>query len=195
MPRISSFTADQLVDRALERYWTHGFHASSMDDLVKATGVSRHGIYATFGSKNGLFLACFDRYQQAVVTPAFEVVEAANSDLKSVAEYFEIQISRAEAAGLPGPGCFVVNSATEVAPSDPDVMLEVKRHNDRLKRGFAGALRASMPSLDESEVSSLSELMVIYTNGLWTLSRGVNNADTLRRAVRTFLNLLTKGTT
>jgi len=166
-----------------------------MDDLVKAVGVSRHGIYATFDGKKAMFLACLDRYQQAVVTPAFEVVEAPYADLKSVAEYFEIQISRAEAAGLPGPGCFVSNSATEVAPSDPDVMLQVKRHNDRLKCGFAGALRVSIPSLDESELCNLAEMMVIFTNGLWTLSRSVNNADTLRRAVRTFLHLLTKGTT
>lgn len=192
---MSSFTANQLADRALQHFWTHGFHASSMDDLVKATGVSRHGIYATFGGKKAMFLACFDRYLQAVVTPAFEVVEAPNADLKSVAKYFEIQISRAEAAGLPGPGCFVANSATEVAPGDPDVMLQVKRHNDRLKRGFAGALTASMPCLDKDKLSDLAEVMVIFTNGLWTLSRAVNNADMLRRAVRNFLYLLTEGTT
>ena len=165
-----------------------------MDDLVQATGVSRHGIYSTFGGKKAMFLACFDRYQQAVVTPAFEVVEAPSAGLESVAEYFERQISWGEAAGLPGPGCFVANSATEVAPSDPEVMMQVKRHNDRLKRGFAGALTASMPSIDEGKVSNLAELLVIFTNGLWTLSRCVSNADTLRRAVRNFLRLLTENT-
>lgn len=79
MPRQTSFTTSQLTDRALEHFWSHGFHASSMDDLVKATGVSRHGIYTAFGGKKALFLACFDHYQQAVVTPAFRLVEAPNA--------------------------------------------------------------------------------------------------------------------
>lgn len=63
MPRPISFTTDQLAGRALQHFWVHGFHASSMDDLVKATGISRHGIYATFGGKKALFMACFDQYQ------------------------------------------------------------------------------------------------------------------------------------
>lgn len=73
-------------------------------------------------------------------------------------------------------------------------MLLVKRHNDRLKRGFAGALTASMPSIDEGKASNLAEVLVIFTNGLWTLSRSVSSADPLRRAVRNFLHLLSDNT-
>ena len=161
-----------------------------MDDLVKATGVSRHGIYTTFGGKKALFLACFDRYQQTVVTPAFEVVEAPGADLASVEAYFEHQIARGEAVALPGPGCFVTNSATEVAPDDADVMAQVRHHNDRLRQGFAGALKQSAPTLDSGRAAELAELMVLFTNGLWTVSRSVREADTLRSAVRNFLQLL-----
>ena len=89
-----------------------------MGDLVEATDVSRHGIYSTFGSKKEAFLACFERYQNRVFSPAFNAVERADADLKSIAAYFEFQISQGEIAGLPGPGCFVANSATEVAPHD-----------------------------------------------------------------------------
>ncbi len=192
MPRPTSFTSDELADRALEHFWSNGFHASSMDDLVKATGVSRHGIYATFGGKKALFLACFGRYQHLVVTPAFQVVEAPGADLSSVAAYFEMQIAAGEAVGLPGPGCFVANSATEVAPADTDVMAEVQRHNDRLRQGFTAALRSSIPNLDQSEATALAEVMVIFTNGLWTLSRSVDNGDTLRRAVGNFLSLISE---
>ncbi|PTX57076.1 TetR family transcriptional regulator [Litoreibacter ponti] len=188
MPRPSSFTPDQLADRALEQFWTHGFYASSMDDLVKATGVSRHGIYATYGGKKKIFLACFDRYQRTVVTPAFEIVEQPGADLTAVATYFERQISAGDARGLPGPGCFVANSATEVAPSDADVMEQVMHHNDRLRRGFVGAVRMSLPSIDDREVAELAEVMLVFTNGLWSFSRSVKEPDTLRRAVDRFLH-------
>lgn len=191
MPRTTSFTSEQLSDRALQHFWVNGFHASSMDDLVKATGVSRHGIYNSIGGKKALFLACFDRYQQSVVTPAFEVVEAPDATLQSVSDYFERQISLGENAGLPGPGCFVANSATEVAPGDPDVMAEVARHNDRLHRGFASALQNTAPHLDPQRTHELADVMVIFTNGLWTKSRSIGDGDALRKAVQSFLTLLT----
>ncbi len=190
MPRATSFTADTLADRALLHFWVHGFHAASMDDLVRATGVSRHGIYATFGGKKALFLACFERYQQTVVTPAFARVEAPGADLAEVAAYFETQIAQGEAAGLPGPGCFVANAATEVAPSDAEVAAKVAQHNARLKAGFSGVLQRVAPSLAEDTRSSLAEVMVVFTTGLWTLSRCTSDAETLRRAVRRFLQLI-----
>lgn len=194
MPRPSSFTTSQLADRALQRFWVHGFHASSMDDLVNATGISRHGIYTTFGGKKALFLACFEQYQQMVVTPAFEVVEAPGADLQSVATYFEKQIESGEAVGLPGPGCFVANAATEVAPDDADVMALVLQHNDRLRQGFAGALRQSALASDQDRVLDLADVMVIFTNGLWTMSRSISDANVLRRAVTRFLELLAEST-
>lgn len=191
MPRPTSFTAEQLSDRALQHFWINGFHASSMDDLVKATGVSRHGIYGSFGGKKALFLACFDRYQQSVVTPAFEVVEAPDATLQSVLLYFERQISLGESAGLPGPGCFVANSATEVASGDPDVMAEVVRHNDRLRQGFAFALQNTAPHIEPQRAHELADVMVIFTNGLWTKSRIVSDGDVLRKVVQSFLLLMT----
>ncbi len=163
-----------------------------MDDLVNATGVSRHGIYTTFGGKKALFLACFDQYQKAVVTPAFERVEAERANLTSVSEYFERQISLGEAAGLPGPGCFVANSATEVAPGEPEVSAQVEHHNDRLRKGFRHALRGSAPDLEQTAVRELADVMVIFTNGLWAMSRSVSDGDDLRRAVQTFLSLVSE---
>lgn len=161
-----------------------------MDDLVKATGVSRHGIYSSFGGKKALFLACFGRYQQSVVTPAFEAVEAPNANLQNVTDYFERQISLGENVGLPGPGCFVANSATEVAPGDPNVMAEIARHNDRLRQGFASALQNTAPDLEPQRVHELADVMVIFTNGLWTKSRTVSDGDILRNAAQNFLTLL-----
>lgn len=191
MPHTTSFTPEQLSDRALQHFWVNGFHASSMDDLVKATGVSRHGIYNSFGGKKALFLACFDRYQQSIVTPAFEAVEEPNATLQNVSDYFERQISLGEGTGLPGPGCFVANSATEVAPGDPDVMAEVARHNDRLWQGFTSALQNTAPNFEPQRTHELADVMVIFTNGLWTKSRTVSDGDVLRKAVQSFLTLLT----
>lgn len=192
MPRSASFTQTALTERALAQFWRHGYYATSMDDLVNATAVSRHGIYKTFGGKRDLFIACFDAYQASVVTPAFSVVEADTADLSSIAAYFEIQISAGEAAGLPGPGCFVANSATEVAPHDPEVGAQVARHTARLRRGFEAALRNEMTARGSTtaDPAYLADVCVVFANGLWSMSRTTGDARDLRRAVETFLTVL-----
>lgn len=197
MPRNPSFTINELTDKALQHFWMHGYHATSMDDLVKVTSISRHGIYSTFGGKKKLFVACFDRYQDIVVSPAFSSVEDPNADFSNIEAYFEFQISAAEGHGLPGLGCFVVNSTTENAPHDTDVMLEVAKHNTRLREGFQNALRNecinSKKSPDSFDVEALSNVLVIFANGLWSMSRTVSHASELRFSAKTFLATIKGG--
>ncbi len=191
MPRQSSFTTDQLAERALQQFWAHGYNATSMDALVQSTGVSRHAIYSNFGDKHGLFQACFARYQELVVTPAFSVVERPDADLESVADYFETQIAAAEALGLPGPGCFVANSATEVAPHDTYTLAQVTKHNDRLHAGFLNALaNTSQSPTARGKLDDLSRFCVVFTNGLWTASRTTTDAEELRSSVHLLLQAL-----
>ena len=191
MPRSSSFTTDQLAERALIQFWEGGFNATSMDILVRATGVSRHGIYKTFGDKHALFQACFTKYQELVVTPAFSIVERRDADLDSIANYFETQITAAETAGLPGPGCFVANSATEVAPHDTETLARVAEHNDRLYVGFLNSIaNASHSKISRQELEQLAQVCVVFTNGLWSMSRITTDVAELRASVRLFLQML-----
>jgi TetR/AcrR family transcriptional regulator, transcriptional repressor for nem operon len=162
-----------------------------MDDLVQATGVSKHGIYSDFGGKRELFLACFDQYQALVVTPAFAVVEKAGANLESIGQYFDAQISLAEEVGLPGPGCFVANSATEVAPHDEDVRSQVHAHNTRLLSGFRHALTNTSSDLRpgrSEEIADLAMTILVFSIGLWSASRNTSDGHSLRRAVKTFLS-------
>jgi TetR/AcrR family transcriptional regulator, transcriptional repressor for nem operon len=193
MPRSRNHTSDSLSDTALKVFWSGGYHATSMDDLVSATGVSRHGIYSDFGGKRELFLACFARYQTLVVTPAFAVVEGPEADLRSVAQYFETQIALAEQAGLPGPGCFVANSATEVAPHDDAVRAKITEHNDRLLAGFRHALLNTAGARSARSADNIDDLaltILIFAQGLWSQSRSTTDGALLRRSVRTFLSTM-----
>ena len=164
-----------------------------MDDLVKSISVSRHGIYTAFGGKKQLLLACFDRYQETVVSPAFHVVETPNADFGDVADYFEYQISGAETAGLPGPGCFVANSMTELAPADREVRAKVDLHNRRLFQGFESAIGNEIAGghhVGQKEMATMAATFVIFTNGLWSMSRTANDAGQLRTAVALFLETM-----
>ena len=92
MPRIREFDPAIALDQAMHLFWQRGYGNTSIEDLVVATGVSRHGLYDVFESKHKLFLACLDHYQEVVVGAdfAFGVVERPNASLKNIRSYLEM---------------------------------------------------------------------------------------------------------
>jgi TetR/AcrR family transcriptional regulator, transcriptional repressor for nem operon len=181
--------------------------------LVQVTYVSRHGIYAEFGGKRGLFLACLAGYRATVVDPAFSRVEQPGAQLAQIEQYFEHQISLAELCGLPGSGCLFVNTATELAAHDQHIIGLVAEHQGRLRTGFAEALantahlttaylttaHLTTAHLAKAQLAPQLEgyaiALLAFSNGLWALSRTVDNAQPLRLAVKAFLQLIDEGIT
>lgn len=61
MGRPRGFDEATVVASAAGLFLERGYEASSIDDLVAATGVHRGSLYKAFGSKRGLFLAALRR--------------------------------------------------------------------------------------------------------------------------------------
>lgn len=161
-----------------------------MGDLVRATGVSRHGIYKSFAGKEALFAAVFARYDLVVVSPAFEQVEAQGATLDAIAAYLDHQIALAEETGLPGPGCLVANTQSEPAAQSATVQTAIDAHRRRLIAGFENALRGEAPDLPAADVTALAKVLLASAQGLWSASRVLTDADELRDIARTTLSLV-----
>ncbi len=190
MPRAVSHSIESVIEAAMHQFWQHGYHATSIDDLVTATGVSRHAIYASIGSKHELYRRGFAAYQAQIVSPAFGCVEEAGVGLPAICRFFETQIARAERAGLPGPGCFVANATTETAPHDRLIADEVAAHHARLRAGFAHALANESSDAISEEIAALADFLVLAAQGLWSMSRTVTSASPLRTQAATIMALL-----
>ena len=49
-----------MVEAASALFSEHGFGGVSMDDIAKASGITKPMLYAYFDSKEGLFAACVE---------------------------------------------------------------------------------------------------------------------------------------
>lgn len=61
MARPREFDETLAIDAAAAVFRRHGYDATSIEQLVEATGVHRGSLYATFDSKRGLFLRVLER--------------------------------------------------------------------------------------------------------------------------------------
>ena len=62
--RPRQYDPERALAQAAEAFWKHGYAATSLDDLVAATGMNRPSLYAAFGDKRDLYLKTLTRYQQ-----------------------------------------------------------------------------------------------------------------------------------
>ena len=190
MPRTPQKNRDEIIEAAMHVFWRRGYGGLTMDQLVRATGVSRYALYDAAGGKRELYLAALRAYQRHVVSPAFERVEADGAGREEIRSYFLHQISAAETAGLPGPGCLVANAATETAPYDPEIADLVRRHDARLTRGFRRALAGGYPAMAADGLDRLAAYLAVTAQGLWSYSRMTDDPARLRRHAETVIDLI-----
>jgi TetR/AcrR family transcriptional repressor of nem operon len=117
MPWQKQFDVDEALERAMKLFWSRGYEATSMQDLVEHTGVNRASLYATYGDKRKLFLKALRMYDDGMRRQRLRELEQHPSPRTSIRALLS-----AFAAHPPGrkpsPGCFLNNTALELAARD-----------------------------------------------------------------------------
>lgn len=124
MARPKAFDTDMAVDQAMQVFWTQGYKATSLTDLISAMGISKSSFYETFGSKHDLFLATVDRYAQTITS---QIGSAANMDApakKIIRALFDRAVQRMVDQES-RRGCYLNNCAVEVSVFDGDAAQRV----------------------------------------------------------------------
>jgi len=136
LARTPEFDQEQVLDAALHAFWRKGYEATTLSDLLEATGLARQSLYNTFGDKRALFLASLRRYADVGVGRLSEALEG-GSVRAAIRAVFEDVLR----CSNPGQGCFLVNAATELLPRDTEVGRLVASTLARQERALAEALR------------------------------------------------------
>ncbi|PWW36111.1 MULTISPECIES: TetR/AcrR family transcriptional regulator [Paenibacillus] len=117
MARSKEFEVNEVLDKAIQLFWTQGYEKTSMQDLVGFMGIHRRSIYDTFGDKHALFMKALERYETKQTTKMNLLIETHKPAKEIIRALFESTI-RNEGQPL---GCFLVNSGVELGILDPEV--------------------------------------------------------------------------
>ena len=103
----------------MQVFWSQGYEATSVSDLMQAMGLSKSSLYETFGSKHDLFLASLDYYKDNVTAQVRSAAELDAPARQVIVSMFRRAVDRMT-DGSGQRGCFLNNCSVEVGPIDPE---------------------------------------------------------------------------
>ena len=128
MPRAAPYEREQVVRRATDWFWRHGYHRTSIRDLLRVTGFNRRALYAHFGGKAGLFAAALDDYRVRYIERIVGLLEAPGAGLDALRDLFRLRLG-----GDPARGCLIMNTLSE--QPDRDLQALAAEQNARIEAG------------------------------------------------------------
>lgn len=181
MARPREFDAVEALQTAMETFWLHGSRCS-IDELVGATGVSRAGLYAEFGSKDGLFLRALEQYRRQVTEARLAGMFRPEANLDDIDAFFTglRPMLRTPAAQR---GCLLVNTMLE-GRVDADVV--VQTYLGRVRQAFRACIgRAVETGAAAADVDAdlVADQFTLSLIGLMALARSGAEFSALGRAI------------
>ncbi len=182
--RPRAYDPEVVLKKALEVFWQKGFAATSLDDLVEATGVNRPSLYAGFGDKEALYLKAMALYQRQIAEQLDEVLtcQGCTGGLRGIVRrYFDVMI-RAYTGEAEHPlGCAFMCTALTDAPQHESIleMLQGTIENfDRRFESFFTTAKAMGFLSSDADPKLLTHFICGMTNNLLVRARaGANRTE------------------
>jgi TetR/AcrR family transcriptional repressor of nem operon len=190
MAGVRQFDVDEVLDRAMTLFWTRGYEATSIQDLVEATGINRGSLYATFGDKQGAFLAAVDHYLEAVANSL--VAELSDPDPRRAIERMLDSIIRRNSDPRFPRGCLITNSALECPSSGDAIARKIMHAVGQQESAIYRVLRRAQ---DEGSLAAnrdtraLARFFLGVAQGLNVVNKAVANPEMLKDIARTAMKV------
>ena len=192
MPRVKKFDEKEVLEKAMELFWVQGYHATSIQDLVDYLGINRASLYDTYGGKESLFQKALQLYREQNTSQVRRFLEGRPQVREGLRALFSAAI--AEATGDEDrKGCFVVNTATELLPGDPELLQtlgENKRIFEQLFFEYLKQGEATGQIPGGKDLRAIASLLFMLYNGLKVVSKIAPDQNQFQASIDQVLRLL-----
>ncbi|MEL7123840.1 MAG: TetR/AcrR family transcriptional regulator [Bacteroidota bacterium] len=192
MPKVKLFNEQEVLQKAMILFWTKGYHDTSIQDLTQHLGISRSSLYDTFGGKKNLYHKAFNLYIAISKSKGEEFLKG-GKDVKQLLRGFFSKVLHQDQNDPSCKGCFVVNTTTELLPSDSKLQEEVSQHSTNMKASFLcilsmGVETGQIPK--EKDIKSIASLLYTALSGFRVLGKTKLKIEDSMKDVDTLLQLL-----
>lgn len=191
MARPRGFDDDEVVERAMEAFWTFGYAGTSPGNLAEATGIGKGSLYNAFGSKRDLFDRSLRRYDQLGTEAAEKYLNEPDTTRECVGAFLHFLVEM-DVAQPVRRGCLAVNTAVELAGHDAEILNTIRRMQDHSVVELAARIDRGRHDGDvdrDTDPRALAEFLMNTIVGLRVMAK-TYDGPTLHRIVDSALTIL-----
>lgn len=184
---------DHVIQVAAELFRNQGLSSTSMDDVVKQSGVSKSNIYYHFKSKDDLILSVLESYISTLETSfQTQFVDMHGSLLEKIRQYTDRLIEELAERDCIG-GCPLISLMVEAGKTNEQVRIrldmffeqQIKHFTRFIQQGAKqGEIRNDLPA------NMLASLFSSWLEGMLMLISIRKNTNLFRKERDTLLKLL-----
>ena len=194
MARPREFRIEDALRSAAEVFWTKGYHAASLEDLIAGTGLTKGSLYKAFHDKRALFLAALDFYSAERLDRFTKNLTQPGSPKAAIRQSLIGYVERLTDPNGPR-GCLITNTATELGTRDAEIAQHLQATFRRRTELFAAAIGQAQ-AVGEIELDrdrqALAQFLELTVQGLRVVARLEPSIDQLTKAVDIALNYIFK---
>ncbi|MFE6280968.1 TetR/AcrR family transcriptional regulator [Streptomyces sp. NPDC057877] len=192
--RPREFDKDQTLVRALELFWSRGYGATSIQNLVDALSVERGSLYGTFGDKRRFYLDAVKLYWEVYERHLTATLDTSPllPGLREILTHPARLDELISDLGTP-QGCLVGNTTAELVPHDSEATEIVASSYRRFTDIVTDALRRAQATgevTDTATPEAQAQLLLYIVQGLSLVSRAGLDRTAALAAIDTAVDAL-----
>ena len=183
MGRPKNFSREGVLEKALPVFWKYGFADTSLQELEKATGVNKSGLYSEFADKGDLYLESLRHYLGK--RQEEELLTARPLGWKNIERFLKLGPRSLEGQ----KGCFSVNSMNQFSVLPPAAREIVSKSRAFLRDLIAKNVEAEKPAM---KPTALAEMVLTFFTGI-SMERHLKGSKAfMNRKVEDFMKVVRK---
>ena len=173
MSRAAAFDPAIALGQVVDLFSSKGYSETSMEDIVRTTGVSRYGLYGTFGNKRELFEQALEQYAERMGKRSYLRLLEPGASLDHIRAIFDERIEDMFCGGE-NKGCLFVHTAMELAPQDEELRGVLHRFMKRMSKAFSIGIDSAKGRgeiAEDVDVDAAGDMLTSTMFGLAVLGR------------------------
>lgn len=142
MVNCVKFDRDEVIEKAMLLFWKQGFHATSMRHLQQQVDLRPGSIYASFGSKEGLFKEALKCYADQGKHALEACLEECDTPLQALREFIR-RLVIGQAHKAPSPMCMLVKTVAELTSENAALLEDARHYLQAVEKRICGVLETA----------------------------------------------------
>lgn len=189
--RPKDFDEGAVLDKAIDLFWKQGYEATNLEQLLAFMGIGKGSMYHNFGNKREVFRLALNRFMHNFSNWFESEISQSKDPIAFIREFFR-NVPK-QGSGDHQKGCFLGNTAAELASIDPGLQKVAVEHLEKFEEIFYRYIKSAQQTgrvKSKEDPRLLARHLINLWNGLNITRRMYPNAKDLLPLVEMQLKVL-----